>query len=357
MAVIFAGLPDSFESEGYDRKHLRMPDCQNRLIEEVAAVQPNVIVVLHNGAPVEMPWIDKVKAVLEVYLGGQAVGGATMDILYGKANPSGRLPETFPMRLEDTPCYLYYGGENDVSEYREGIFVGYRYYTSKNMETLFPFGHGLSYTSFTYSGLNLEKKSIKESEILNVSVEVTNTGKTTGKEVVQLYVSPKGGKVIRPVRELRAFDKIELAPGEKKTVRFALKSRAFSYWNSKIHDWHVETGDYEIQIGKNAAEMLLTETVHVEPEKEIPREYTLNSTLGDILSDPKGKAVMEQAMGSMMSSPETVQMAEQADAGGVMNPEMLAAMLEGMPLRQMLSFIPGAKKEDLLGLIALLNGK
>ena len=348
VAVIFAGLPDSFESEGYDRKHLRMPDCQNRLIEEVAAVQPNVIVVLHNGAPVEMPWIDKVKAVLEVYLGGQAVGGATMDILYGKANPSGRLPETFPMRLEDTPCYLYYGGENDVSEYREGIFVGYRYYTSKNMETLFPFGHGLSYTSSTYSGLNLEKKSIKESEILNVSVEVTNTGKTTGKEVVQLYVSPKGGKVIRPVRELRAFDKIELAPGEKKTVRFALKSRAFSYWNSKIHDWHVETGDYEIQIGKNAAEMLLTETVHVEPEKEIPREYTLNSTLGDILSDPKGKAVMEQAMGSMMSSPETVQMADQA---------VEASMLEGMPLRQMLSFIPGAKKEDLLGLIALLNGK
>lgn len=357
MAVIFAGLPDSFESEGYDRKHLRMPECQNRLIEEVAAIQPNVVVVLHNGAPVEMPWIDKVKAVLEVYLGGQAVGGATVDILYGKVNPSGRLPETFPLRLEDTPCYLYYSGENDVSEYREGVFVGYRYYTSKNMKTLFSFGHGLSYTAFTYSGLKLDRKEIRESEALNVSVDVTNTGKTVGKEVVQLYVSPKGGKIIRPVRELRAFDKIELAPGEKKTVCFTLDSRAFSYWSMKIHDWHVETGDYEIQIGKNADDILLSEIVRVESEKEIPREYTLNSTVGDILSDPKGKAVLEQAMGSMMSSPEAAQMAEQAETGDMMNPKMLAAMLDGMPLRQMLSFIPGAKKEDLLGIIALLNEK
>lgn len=136
IAVIFAGLPDNFESEGYDRKHLRMPDCQNRLIEEIAKVQPNVVVVLHNGAPIEMPWIDKVKAVLEVYLGGQAVGGATADILYGKTNPSGRLPETFPLRLSDTPCYLYYGGENDESEYREGVFTGYRYYTSKQRNIL-----------------------------------------------------------------------------------------------------------------------------------------------------------------------------------------------------------------------------
>ena len=155
-AVIFAGLPDNFESEGYDRKHLRLPDCQNRLIEEVSAVQPNTIVILHNGAPVEMPWIDKVKAVLEVYLGGQAVGSAAVNILYGKTNPSGRLPETFPLRLEDTPCYLFYGGENDRSEYREGVFVGYRYYTSKNMPVLFPFGYGLSYTDFTYT--NLQKR-------------------------------------------------------------------------------------------------------------------------------------------------------------------------------------------------------
>lgn len=354
IAVIFAGLPDSFESEGYDRKHLRMPDCQNRLIEAVAAVQSNVVVVLHNGAPVEMPWIDKVKAVLEVYLGGQAVGGAAADILYGKTNPSGKLPETFPLKLSDTPCYLYYGGENDESEYREGVFTGYRYYTSKDMETLFPFGHGLSYTSFAYGKLILAKKEIRESERLSVSVDVTNVGNTAGKEVVQLYVSTKGGKVIRPVRELRAFDKIKLEPGETKTVHFELDGCAFSYWNKKIHDWHVETGDYEIQIGKNAAEVIISETVHVESEKSIPKEYTLNSTMGDILSDPKGADVFQKAMGSMLSSPEAMQMAEGSD-GGAMNQEMINALMEGMPLRQMMSFMPGTKKEDLIGLVRLLN--
>lgn len=175
-AVVFAGLPDSFESEGYDRKHLDMPECQNRLIREVAAVQPNTIIVLHNGAPVEMPWINCVKAVVEAYLGGQAVGGAVVNVLYGKVNPSGRLPETFPLRLQDTPCYLNYGGEKDKAEYREGVFVGYRYYTSKEMPVLFPFGHGLSYTTFEYSNLTADKDTVKESGKLRVTVDVTNTG-------------------------------------------------------------------------------------------------------------------------------------------------------------------------------------
>lgn len=226
VAVIFAGLPDSFESEGYDRKHLGMPNCQNALIEAVAEAQPNTIVVLHNGAPVEMPWLGKVKAVLEAYLGGQAVGGAVVNVLYGNANPSGRLAETFPLRIQDTPCYLNYGGEHDKSVYSEGIFVGYRYYTSKEMEVLFPFGYGLSYTTFSYGNLTVDKKEFKESEKLLVSVDVTNTGACTGKEVVQLYVAPKGGTIIRPVRELKAFEKTELAPGETKTVTFELDSRA-----------------------------------------------------------------------------------------------------------------------------------
>lgn len=248
VAVIFAGLPDSFESEGYDRKHLGMPNCQNALIEAVAEAQPNTIVVLHNGAPIEMPWLGKVKAVLEAYLGGQAVGGAVVNVLYGNANPSGRLAETFPLRIQDTPCYLNYGGEHDKSVYSEGVFVGYRYYTSKEMEVLFPFGYGLSYTTFSYGNLTVDKKEFKESEKLLVSVDVTNTGACTGKEVVQLYVAPKGGTIIRPVRELKAFEKTELAPGETKTVTFELDSRAYAYWNTEIHDWHVETGAYEIQI-------------------------------------------------------------------------------------------------------------
>ena len=263
VAVIFAGLPDSFESEGYDRKHLGMPNCQNALIEAVAEAQPNTIVVLHNGAPVEMPWLGKVKAVLEAYLGGQAVGGAVVNVLYGNANPSGRLAETFPLRIQDTPCYLNYGGEHDKSVYSEGVFVGYRYYTSKEMEVLFPFGYGLSYTTFSYGNLTLDKKEFKESEKLLVSVDVTNTGACTGKEVVQLYVAPKGGTIIRPVRELKAFEKTELAPGETKTVTFELDSRAYAYWNTEIHDWHVETGAYEIQICRNAQEVLQIGRAHV----------------------------------------------------------------------------------------------
>ena len=213
-AVIFAGLPDAFESEGFDRKHMRMPDCQNELIERVAAVQPNTIVVLHNGAPVEMPWADRVKGILEAYLGGQAVGGAEYDILFGKVNPSAKLPETFPKQLEDNPSYLAGFGEGDHVEYREGIFVGYRYYDKKKMDVLFPFGYGLSYTTFAYSNLRLDKKTMKDTEELTVSVDVTNTGDRTGKEVVQLYVADKDSTMIRPVKELRDFAKIELAPGD-----------------------------------------------------------------------------------------------------------------------------------------------
>lgn len=355
VAVIFAGLPDSFESEGYDRKHLRMPDCQNALIEAVAAVQPNTIVVLHNGAPIEMQWIHRVKAVLEAYLGGQAVGGAVMNVLYGNTNPSGHLAETFPLRLQDTPCYLNYGGERDKSVYSEGVFVGYRYYTSKDMEVLFPFGHGLSYTTFSYDNLTVEKKRFRESEALGVSVDVTNTGSRTGKEVVQLYVAPKGGTVIRPVRELKGFEKVELAPGETKTVRFTLDRRAYAYWSAEIHDWHVESGEYEIQIGRNAQDILLSQAVYVESERVIPKVFSLNSTMGEIMADPKGKAVLEQAMASMAGG-DAQAVAEQAQGDGdAISSEMIAAMMESMPLRQLISFVPGVTREALEQLIGVLN--
>lgn len=356
-AVIFAGLPDNFESEGYDRKHLRMPKCQNRLIEEISAVQPNTIVILHNGAPVEMPWIDKVKAVLEVYLGGQAVGSAAVNILYGKTNPSGRLPETFPLRLEDTPCYLFYGGENDRSEYREGVFVGYRYYTSKNMPVLFPFGYGLSYTDFTYTNLQISHAKIQDNETLTVKVDVTNTGNCKGKEVIQLYISAKEGQVIRPVRELRAFKKISLNPGETKTVVLELDGRAFSYWNTEIHDWYMEPGSYEIQIGKSAQEILLKKEVQVRTERKLPRIYTLNSTLGEVMKDEKGQRLLGEVLGYTAGQAEGMDAitAKSEDGSQMMNQEMLEAMMGGMPLRQMMSFIPGIKKENLTELIKMLN--
>ena len=355
-AVIFAGLPDSFESEGYDRTHMRMPQCQIALIEEVTKVQPNTIVVLHNGAPVEMPWIDKVKAVVEVYLGGQAVGGATVNVLYGNTNPSGHLAETFPLRVQDTPCYLTYGGEHDRSVYSEGVFVGYRYYTSKDMNVLFPFGHGLSYTTFSYDNLTVEREMIRESEKLRVSVDVTNTGDQSGKEVVQLYVAPKDGTVIRPVRELRAFDKIGLAPGETKTVTFLLDSRAYAYWSTEIHGWHVESGEYDIQIGKNAQDIVLSKTVYVESEHKIPKVFTLNSTMGEIMADPKGKAIFEQVMSEMAGSDAQEMESKSLEGDGdAISAEMMAAMMEGMPLRQLISFVPGVTKEALTSLVKTLN--
>ncbi len=356
VAVIFAGLPDYFESEGYDRTHMQMPEHQNRLIAQVAEVQPNTVVVLHNGAPVEMPWIHQVKGVLEAYLGGQAVGEAVVNVLFGQVNPSGKLAETFPLRLEDTPCYLTYGGEHDQSVYTEGVFVGYRYYVSRNMPVLFPFGHGLSYTTFSYSHLALEKKTMKDTDTLMVSVDVTNTGNCAGKEVVQLYVAPPAGPVKRPVRELRAFEKILLQPGETRTVSFELDKRSFSFWDVRIHDWMASTGAYTIEIGKSAQEMLLSETVQLESTTYVPKIFSLNSTMGEIMADPKGKIIMEQAMGAMYANTDAQKMAEESSKSDAINDEMIQATMESMPLRQLLSFVPNLQKESLLQLVAALNG-
>ncbi len=356
IAVIFAGLPDNFESEGYDRKHMRLPDCQNELIEAIAAVQPNTIVVLHNGSPVEMPWISKIKGLIEAYLGGQAIGEAVTNVLFGKINPSGKLAETFPIRLEDNSSYLYFKGEGDVVEYHEGVFVGYRYYESKKAEVLFPFGYGLSYTEFAYDHLSLDKKVIQDTENIIVSVNVTNTGKVAGKEVVQLYVSPTVSDILRPVIELRGFDKIELEPGETKTVAFTLDKRAFAYWNTILHDWHVIGGEYTIYIGKSVKELVLTTSVEVESTVQIPAVYSFNSTLGDIMRNPKGKAILEAAQAQMFAGTQANEMAENTqDSSGAINSEMMQATIEGMPLRQMLSFIPGMKREMIQQLIDALN--
>lgn len=352
VAVVFAGLPDNFESEGYDRKHLNLPNCQNTLIEKICKVQKNTIVVLHNGSPVTMPWKNQVKGIVEAYLGGQAVGKAVVNVLYGTANPSGRLAETFPLRLEDTPCYLTYGKGVDEAVYSEGVFVGYRYYTSKKQEVLFPFGYGLSYTTFTYSNLNLDRTQMKDNEILTVSVDVENTGNRAGKEVIQIYVAPGETETARPVKELRAFDKIELAQGEKKTVSFELDARAFAYWNTEIHGWYVESGAYEIQVGKNAEEVLLHTTIQVEGTRKIKKVFTLNTCIGELMRDEKGKAVFSQMMGGNQQAAE---MAEANQNNEVVNDEMMSAMMNDMPLRQLLSFVPGMKREVLEQILAAVN--
>ena len=354
-AVIFAGLPDAFESEGFDRKHMRMPNCQNELIERVAAVQPNTIVVLHNGAPVEMPWADRVKGILEAYLGGQAVGGAEYDILFGKVNPSAKLPETFPKQLEDNPSYLAGFGEGDHVEYREGIFVGYRYYDKKKMDVLFPFGYGLSYTTFAYSNLRLDKKTMKDTEELTVSVDVTNTGDRTGKEVVQLYVADKDSTMIRPVKELRDFAKIELAPGETKTVTFTLGKRAFAYYDVQIHDWQVETGEFEILIGASSRDIALRDTVTVESTVKIPFHYTTDTTMGDIMSRPEAWKLVQSVLSKGMFG-QGSEVNEGGDAAKeAISDEMNAAMLQYMPLRGPVSFGGGVSMADVQKLVDRLN--
>lgn len=356
VAVVFAGLPDAYESEGYDRAHMAMPACQNRLIEAVAGANPNTVVVLHNGSPVEMPWLGKVKAVLEAYLGGQAVGIAAVRLLYGDANPCGHLAETFPVKLSDNPSYLYYGGEGDEADYREGVFVGYRYYDKKEMPVLFPFGFGLSYTTFACSNLRLSGAKITDQETLTAAVTVTNTGSRAGKTVVQLYVGDRESTVLRPIRELKGFEKVELQPGESRDVTFTLDKRAFAYWNAAIHDWHVETGAFTIEVGQSSRDIEVSGEVTVESTVALPRHYTADSIFMDVMADPKAK----EALGPMLASIQKA-FAPSADAGDAaqeaISADMGLAMMRYMPLRGLVSFSPDKVTDDTLKqLLDALNG-
>ncbi len=349
VAVVFAGLPDAYESEGYDRTHMRMPESQNKLIEAVAEANPNTVVVLHNGSPVEMPWIGKVKGVLEAYLGGQAVGLAEVKVLFGDVNPSGHLPESFPFKLEDNPSYLFYGGEPAGTDYREGIFVGYRYYDKKKMDVLFPFGYGLSYTTFEYSGLKLSADKIKDTDTVTATVTVKNTGKRAGKTVVQLYVGDVEGYVnaIRPVRELKAFKKIELQPGESKEVSFTLCKRAFATWRNEIHDWFVESGEFSIEVGDSSACLPLKATVTVESTQKLPAHYDMNSIVMDLMKDPKAKEVIAP----LISGAAAIFGDGEGNsdvANEAVSEEMSMAMMQYMPLRSMLGFSNGAVTGEMI---------
>jgi beta-glucosidase len=292
VAVIFAGLPERYESEGYDRTTLAMPENQNHLIAAVAAVQPNTVVVLHNGSAVEMPWINDVQAVLELYLAGDGAGEAAVDLLYGAVNPSGKLAETFPRKLSDTPAYLSFPGERETSVYTEGVFVGYRYYDTKEADVLFPFGHGLSYTTFAYSDLRLSHSIVREGEDVQVTVTVTNTGAVSGKETVQLYVTPPKGERHRPVRELKAFAKVSLQPGESKDVQFTLDKRSFAYYEPELHDFYAESGTYQICVGASSRDLRLTGSLEWQAAQPLPVHFTAASTLKQVMTHPVGAAII-----------------------------------------------------------------
>ena len=301
-AVIFAGLPDAFESEGFDREHLDLPENQNALIEAVCKVQKNVIVVLHGGSPMLLPWEDQVKGILCMYLGGQEVGRAAVELLYGEKNPSGKLAETWPLRLEDTPSYLNFPGVDGIVNYREDIFIGYRYYDKKKMKVQYPFGHGLSYTSFSYSDLKTDKITITDKETLHVSCKIKNTGTCAGKEIVQLYVKDVESSVERPVRELKGFAKIYLNPGEEKEVEFTLDKRSFSYYETLISDWFVESGEFVIEIGASSRDIRLSQSIQVEGTGELPYHYTENSLLCSLQRTNKGQKMLKRILSAMTSN-------------------------------------------------------
>jgi beta-glucosidase len=351
VAILFVGLPERYESEGYDRAHLRIPENQRILIEAVAEVQPRVVVVLSNGSPIVMPWMDKVKGILEAYLGGQAQGGAIADLLFGIESPSGKLAETFPEDLRHNPSHLNFPGEGDKVEYKEGLFVGYRYYDTKGIEPLFPFGYGLSYTNFEYMNLTISKKEISDNESVTVTVNVKNTGAVTGKEIVQLYVRDVESTVIRPEKELKGFEKVELQPGEEKEITFELDKKAFAYYNVDLKDWHVETGVFEILVGKSSAEILLKETVKVNSTVQIRKRVHRNTTIGDLMSDPIFLPIVGEALAKAKEGSPLVNMADSPESA-----EMFKAIAKFLPLRGISNFFPEKFNEETLqALIELLN--
>ena len=330
VAVVMAGLPDSYESEGFDRTHIHLPEGQNILIKELTEAGIPTVVVLQNGAVVDMPWVNNVSGIVEAYLAGEGSGIAITNVLYGRVNPSGKLAETFPVKLEDNPSFLNFPGDGYKVPYAESIYVGYRYYQKKKMDVLFPFGFGLSYTSFAYSNLRLDRSEMKDTDTLTVSVAITNTGDVPGKEAVQLYVSDIGdqtGRPQRPVRELKGFEKVALGPGETGTVTFVLDKRSFAYYEERVSDWIVPTSDYSIEIGASSEDIRLKETVHVSSTKTVPLRIRQDTVFGELLRDPR---TQQYTLDNLIS--------KQSSGISSFPPEAIAALMDHNPIRGLRNF-------------------
>ncbi len=350
VVVLFVGLTDQYESEGYDRSHMRLPENQLALIDAVANVNRQIVAVLHNGSPVEMPWADDVNGILEMYLGGQAVGGATVDLLFGAVSPSGKLAETIPMRLEDNPSYLNFPGNGDTVEYREGLYVGYRWYDARKMAVRYPFGYGLSYAKFEYDNLRVSKEKIAQGEKLIVAMDVKNVGHMGAKEVVQLYVHAPHEGVSRPEQELKGFEKVYIAPGKTETVKFELNPRAFAYYETAIRDWYVEGGTYEIRIGASSRDIRLKKEIEIEAGKPVPVHVTLDTTFGDILKIPGARQTLKPLLDGFAQQFADVPQDDSMSG-------MMEAMMAFMPLHALKSFGGDQVTDAMLnGLVAALNG-
>ena len=388
VAVVFIGLTEIYESEGFDRDNLTIPQSHVDLVTAVSAANKNTVVVLSGGAPVEMPWESRVKAILNGYLGGEASGEAVTNLLTGKVNPSGKLAETYPVKFSDNPSYYYFPGSRRSVEYRESVYVGYRYYDTANVPVKYPFGFGLSYTSFAYSGIKVSKKKIKDTDTLTVTFKVKNTGNVPGAEIVQLYVKDAESTIFRPEKELKGFKKVFLAPGEETVVTLTLDKRSFAYYNVNIHDWHVESGKFEILVGASSRDIRLKAEITVDstvkdaaiPDlretapvyytanvqevsdaaftallgKEIPYQdedtpyITVNSSLEEADGTPAGKKI-NAALVSLFRA---------ISGGNPSQEKMMTSMALQIPIRCFISMSMGVFTEDMAeGLCKILNGE
>jgi len=330
--VAFLGLPAADESEGFDRAHMDLPANQTALLSRLAEANPNVVVVLANGSAVRLSnWEQSAGAVLECWLSGQAAGGAAADLLLGVANPSGRLAETLPLRLEDNPSYLNFPGEAGHVRYGEGVFVGYRGYDAYAREVSYPFGHGMSFTAFDYADLTAKVTGRHENGdlVVTASCRVSNTGNRRGKEVVQLYVGDPQASVARPVRELKGFAKVDLDAGESTVVEFTLTPRDLSYWSVGIHDWVLESGEFELAVGASSRDLRLSATVDV-AAPPLPVRLDGMSTLQEWLADPDGSALLQKEVGTdEMGRPK-----------GILGSEELITIIGNFPISRFAAF-PG----------------
>lgn len=390
VVLLFIGLTDAFESEGYDRSHINMPSSHITLINEILKVNKNVVVVLSCGSPVEIGnWDEKVRGILNLYLGGQAGGEAAYNLIYGKANPSGKLAETFPVKEQDFIGSKYFRMGPRTVEYREGVYVGYRYYDSANKPVKYPFGYGLSYTQFEYSNLRASASAINEGDDYSITFTIKNIGKVAGAEVAQVYVNDVESTLYRPAKELKGFKKVYLEPGQEKDVTISLDSRAFAYYNVAINDWHVESGDFRILVGASSRDIKLETTVSVTSKNadapipdytasapcyydianatEIPvaqfeavygekvvenkpfekGELCSYNTIGQCNVSPFGKFMYGLCVGVVNIVAKTSE-----------NPEMLTNSVKDMPYRTIAAWSMGIISDRSLdGLVDMLNGK
>ena len=386
VAVVFAGLPSVFESEGFDRTDLRLPPQHDRLIEAVCAANPNAVVVLANGAPVEMPWANAPKAIVESYLGGQAGGSAIADVLFGRCNPCGKLAETFPLRQADVPSDPWFPGADRQVQYREGLYVGYRYFDSLNRahrDVLFPFGHGLSYTRFDYADLEVAVRD--QPLFVEVAFTLANVGAMDGAEAAQVYVHATNPRVHRPDQELQAFRKVALGVGERRRVTLSLDQAAFAYFSPPSGGWLVEPGEYELRIGASSRDIRLRQRIVLEgpptgaedaadrpasfdgrlavdddafaamlghpiPPAQTVRPFHPNSTLAEISATWLGRKVADAAKAQFLE-----RIGGGTDAA---TQRMLEAMARDTPLRLLVLFSEGRFSfTHLDALIAALNGR